>query len=84
MADTNARLSLDQPATYHIRVQGELDEDWRDWFEGMAITVERGVTVLTGTIADQSALHGLLTKILNLGLPLLLVKRVEEALPGGE
>lgn len=66
------------PATYRIKVQGGLSQNWSDWFDGMSITVERngvgqGITTLTGTITDQVALHGLLARIRDLGLPLLLV-----------
>ena len=73
MKDLSERLGLDQAATYQIRVQGELDEDWAARFNNMTITTGGGITTLTGTVADQSALHGLLIKIRNLGLPLLSV-----------
>jgi hypothetical protein len=64
---------------YHIRVKGHLDPNWADWFDGLTITLEaNGATLLTGPVIDQSALHGLLKKIRDLGLPLLLVQRVEE------
>jgi hypothetical protein len=75
MTETGDALGLDQAATYRICVQGELDQDWLGWFDGMSITVESGRTTLTGTIPDQPALHGLLFKIRDLGLPLLSVKR---------
>lgn len=71
------RPGLDQPATYQIRVQGELDEGWVDWFDNMTITTEGGVTTLAGTIADQPALHGLLVRIRDLGLLLLSVHCIE-------
>lgn len=62
---------------YEIRVEGSLDREWSDWFEGFTIMSQaRGETVLTGTVADQPALHGLLAKIRDLGLPLLSLKRV--------
>jgi hypothetical protein len=76
MAETSVRLGLDQPAVYEIQVQGRLDDGWASWFDAMAITVERGITTLAGTVADQAALHGILIKIRDLGLPLLSVKRV--------
>ena len=78
MTDRNKRLRLDQPAVYEIRVQGELGEDWIMWFGTMTIAVEYGVTTLSGTLADQSALHGLLVKIRDLGLPLLSVTRIKQ------
>jgi hypothetical protein len=79
MKEVGQRLRLDQPAAYQIKVQGRLDETWSAWFDGMAITVESGdngaaITTLTGTVADQVALYGLLSRIRDLGLPLLLVK----------
>lgn len=63
---------------YHIRVKGHLDQCWSDWFDGFTITnVENGEAILSGTIIDQAALHGLLMKVRDLGLPLLAVSRVE-------
>jgi hypothetical protein len=73
------RLCLDQPAAYRITVQGELDEEWSDWLSDLAICVENGMTILFGTVPDQPALHGLLVKIRDLGLPLISVEYV----PGG-
>ena len=69
-------LSMDQPATYQIKVQGRLDEGWSDWFSNTTVTVEPQkdgptVTTLTGIIPDQAALHGLLNRIRDLNLPLL-------------
>jgi hypothetical protein len=59
---------------YHIRVEGNLDEKWTDWFEGLAMTArDDGQTLLSGAVVDQAALHGVLAKIHRLGLPLLLV-----------
>lgn len=61
---------------YHIRVQGALDEKWADWFEGFVMVArDNGETVLSGPVADQAALQGVLAKIHNLGLPLLLLAR---------
>jgi hypothetical protein len=63
-----------QESIYHIRVQGNLDERWADWFEGFVmISRGDGETLLTGAVVDQAALHGVLGKIRGLGLPLLLV-----------
>ena len=68
----------DQPAVYQIRIKGHLGPQWTEWFEGMAVTrEENGDTLLTGPVVDQAALHGLLKKVRDLGLPLLLVIRVE-------
>ena len=64
---------------YEIRVKGELDQRWSDWFDGFTIApVTEDETLLTGTVADQAALHGVLHKIRDLGLPLLSVQRLEE------
>jgi hypothetical protein len=64
----------EQPRFYHIRIKGHLGQQWADWFEGLAITPEdAGETVLAGMVADQAALHGLLRKVRDLGMPLLSV-----------
>ena len=61
-----------RPAIYKIRIQGQLDIQWADWFDEMAITLEEdGNTLLTGLVIDQAALHGLLKKIRDLGLTLI-------------
>ena len=63
---------------YQIVVKGHLDSEWSDWFDGLTITqVGSGETILTGPLADQTALHGVLIKIRDLGLPLLSLKRTE-------
>jgi hypothetical protein len=62
---------------YQIRIKGHLNRRWTDWFEGLTITLEEdGNTLLTGPVADQSALYGLLKKVRDLGVPLLLVNFV--------
>jgi hypothetical protein len=59
---------------YQIRIMGHLGPQWAGWFEGLTITLEdNGDTVLTGTVADQAALHGLLRRVRDLGMPLLAV-----------
>ena len=69
---------FDRRAVYQIKVKGNLDRKWSDWFGGFTITPQADdETLLTGLVTDQTALHGLLSKICSLGLPLLLVKRVE-------
>ena len=74
---TNTR-KFDKPGIYHIRVKGNLDQRWSDWFDGFTVTAQPGdETLLTGPVADQAALHGLLSKVRDLALPLLLVKREE-------
>jgi len=66
-----------RPTCYEIRVAGHLPAQWADWFEGLSITLEEGGdTLLTGQVIDQAALHGLLKKVRDLGLPLLSVNQV--------
>jgi hypothetical protein len=77
MKKVNQKLTLDQPATYQIKVPGELHESWSDWAGGMTITVESEgegppVTTMTGTV-DQAALQSLLRRLYSLGLPLISV-----------
>jgi hypothetical protein len=81
MKNIKNKLTLDQPATYQIKVPGELDESWTDWAGGMTIMVEsKGddppITTLTGAV-DQAALQGLLRRLYSLGLPLISVICVE-------
>jgi hypothetical protein len=67
-----------QPMVYQIRIKGHLGHQWTDWFEGLTITLEDdGETLLTGPVVDDAALHGLLKKVRDLGMPLLSVNRVE-------
>ena len=67
-----------RPLVYHIRIKGHLGRQWMDWFGGLTITPEaNGDTLLTGPVVDQAALHGLLRKVRDLGLPLLSVMRRE-------
>ena len=82
MKKVKQKLTLDRPATYQIRVPGHLDESWSDWAGGMTITVEsKGdgppTTTLTGVVADQAALQGLLRRLYSLGLPLISVNWIE-------
>jgi hypothetical protein len=75
--DINPKTDPAQPMIYQIRIKGHLGRQWTDWFGGLAITpVEDGETLLTGLVADQAALHGLLKKIRDLGTPLISVIRV--------
>lgn len=69
---------FDRKGVYEIRVKGNLGQQWSDWFDGITITAQANEeTLLAGPVADQAALHGLLGKIRDLGLPLLSVTRVE-------
>ena len=69
-------LNTPQPqlTIYRIRIRGQLDTQWTDWFEGLSITLDdSGNTLLTGPVIDQAALHGLLKRIRDLGIPLISV-----------
>ena len=67
-----------QPLVYQIRIKGHLGREWTDWFEGLTITaLDNGETLLTGPVLDQAALHGLLRKVRDGGMPLVSVMRVK-------
>lgn len=88
MQNTQRRFRLDQPATYQIEIEGKLCERCAGWFEDMDVAVRSSddgsvVTTLTGTVSDQSALHGLLGSVRDLGLLLLSVQRIEDQIPEG-
>jgi hypothetical protein len=73
---------IDKPTSnakvYEIRLKGHLDDRWAEWFGGLTIRLEEdGDTILSGPVADQAALHGLLKKVRDLGLPLLSVNPVQ-------
>ena len=72
------KFDPNQPTVYQIRIKGHLGQQWTDWFAGLTITLEEnGDTLLTGLVVDQPALHGLLKKVRDLGMPLLAVHHVE-------
>jgi hypothetical protein len=67
------------PQIYQIRVKGQLDERWKRWFESLYFTANaNGETIITGSMLDQSALHGILNRIHDLGLELISVQRLTE------
>ena len=73
----NARPNPGQPMVYQIRLEGHLGPQWAAWFGGLSITLEdNGETLLTGPVVDQAALHGLLRKVRDLGIPLISAIRV--------
>lgn len=73
----HSEANPDQPVNYQIRVKSHLNSDWTDWFEGLTITLEEnGDMLLTGPVVDQAALHGLLRKVRDLGMPLISVNPV--------
>jgi len=66
-----------EPERYEIRVKGHLEKRWADWFSGLTITaLDNGETLLDGPVIDQAALHSVLRKVRDLGLPLLSVLRI--------
>jgi hypothetical protein len=66
---------------YQIRITGQLGSRWADWFEGLTITLDGGDTLITGTVVDQAALRGLLKRMRDLGMPLVLVSPIESGPP---
>src|SRR5512136_1694459 len=78
----NSKTDSSQPPVYQIRIEGHLGSQWTDWFDGLTITLEEdGDTLITGPVVDQAALHGLLKKVRDLGLPLISVNPVEPGPP---
>jgi len=71
--------NFNEPQVYQIRLKGHLGADWAEWFGGLTLTLdENGETLLTGTLLDQAALHGLLKKVRDLGLTLVSINRIEK------
>jgi hypothetical protein len=68
--------SSERPTRYEIRVEGVLDSQRSEWFEGMQITNEGGETIISGTLPDQPALHGVLERVRDLGLSVTAVRRL--------
>jgi hypothetical protein len=66
-----------EPARYELRVHGVLDPRWSAWFEGLQVSSDGRETIIAGPVTDQAALHGLLTKVRDLGLELLSVRRLD-------
>lgn len=76
--DGNQSGKPSQSMYYEIRVEGELDRSWSEWFDGLNVTSqEAGETLIAGSITDQAALRGILTKVFNLRLPLISVRRIQ-------
>ena len=73
----DTKTDPNQPMVYQIRVKGHLESQWTDWFGGLTIRLEdNGETLLTGPVVDQAALHGLIKKVRDLGMPLVSVMSV--------
>lgn len=73
-----------RPARYEIRVNSVLDGRWADWFGGLQVTTDGTQTVISGLLADQPALHGVLAKVRDLGLCLVSVRRLGPNEAGNE
>ena len=77
--ELNSKTDPGEPMVYQIRIKGHLGSQWTDWFGGLSITLEdNGETLLTGPVVDQAALHGLLKKVRDLGMPLISVISVRQ------
>jgi hypothetical protein len=75
--DSSVAAQLAGAVHYEIRIEGLLDQRWSAWFDGLQIASQPGgVTVIAGPVTDQAALHGLLAKVHDLGLPLISVRRI--------
>ena len=82
--ELNSEIDPGQPLVYQIRIKGHLGREWTDWFGGLTIRLtDNGETLLTGPVVDQAALHGLLRRVRDLGMPLLSVVQVESPQAGG-
>ena len=76
--EINSEIDPGQPMVYQIRIKGHLGREWTDWFGGLTITLaDNGETLLTGSVVDQAALHGLLKKVRDVAMPLVSVMRVK-------
>ncbi len=79
--ELDPRADASHPMAYQIRITGQLGSRWADWFEGLTITLDGGDTLITGPVVDQAALHGLLKRVRDLGMPLVSVSPVEPGPP---
>ena len=71
MANGDREIKLGKPITYRIRVRGELDLEWSDWLKADSLIVASGFTIIIGVFKDQPALHSMLGKLRDLGVPLI-------------
>jgi hypothetical protein len=76
--EINSESEKAQPLVYQIKIKGHLGREWTDWFEGLTImALDNGETLLTGPVLDQAALHGVLRKVRDVGMPLLSINCVQ-------
>ncbi len=75
MEHNSAQFASVESEHYQIRVKGRLERRWEQWFDGLQLSIDQDTTMLSGSLADQAALYGVLLKIRDLGLPLLSVQR---------
>jgi hypothetical protein len=80
MEQSTALFGSFGPEHYQIRVKGRLERRWEHWFDGLQLNIDHDTTMLSGTLADQAALYGVLLKIRDLGLPLISVQHLPLAL----
>jgi hypothetical protein len=76
MEQSSAQFRSGGPEHYQIRVKGRLERRWESWFDGLQLSIDNDTTLLSGMLADQAALYGVLFKIRDLSLPLLSVQRL--------
>ena len=79
--ELDPRAHSGQPTVFRIRISGQLNSRWADWFDGLTITLDGGDTLITGPVVDQAALHGLLKRVRDLGMPLVSVSPSEAGSP---
>lgn len=77
-ADRDPHAAPGEPTAYQLRITGRLSPGWADWFEGLTVSLDGGDTLITGPVADQAALHGLLRRVRDLGLPLVSVTPIND------
>jgi hypothetical protein len=78
MSETPSDGRRDHAGQYEVRLKGHLDPRWSAWFDGLMLTEDSdGTTVIHGSLVDQAALHGVLQKVRDMGLPLLSVMRID-------
>ncbi len=80
-AELDPRADSGLPTVYQIRIAGQLDARWAAWFEGLTITLDGSDALITGPVVDQAALHGLLKRVRDLGMPLISVGPVSSGGP---